>query len=83
MNSQQRAEALASYIQNCEVNNVSIKIDEDTGEDTESFFGTCDCCDEKSDVYETEGYSSKHKEVFSTGDICHACICIAYNGIED
>jgi hypothetical protein len=51
--------------------------------DTHFSMSGCDVCNSGgADVYECNGYSLKHHEIFDGFQVCHNCLCIEYNGID-
>lgn len=79
MNDYKRYILLENFKAKMEIENLSSK-------EYERYFchHGCDVCDGgPNNVYPCEGYSLKHKEIFDGFYVCHECLCVEYNGIND
>jgi hypothetical protein len=67
-----RAEICEEFLKSNEVN-CCTAIDSDM----ESHFSHsgCDCCGQGgADVYDCNGYSAIHEQIFDLGEVCHECL---------
>ena len=80
MNQTQRSKLIEAFKRHNKVNCISIENDDEGSFNPNG----CDVCNSLAqDTYVMSGYAPKTKEVLELGDVCHDCICVEYNGIED
>lgn len=74
-----RSKKCEQFLKHNKVDDCTMTIDDDEGNFSNS---GCDCCMTGlgNIVYECEGYSREHGEVFQLGEICGDCIAYFYNG---
>lgn len=80
-----RAKLLSVFLKSQTLENIS-PLSDDDGNTQDALFSYrgCDVCKEgAADVYECDGYSKKQKAVLSGYEVCHACLCVEANGIND
>lgn len=77
-----RGKALDEFKEHHEIGNIGPVMNEE-GELCGDF-STCDVCESglKATVYECNGYSPKHNEVYDGFELCNQCLAVEANGFD-